>query len=173
MGTDIRGGRSACRQYEALLEDYVNGRLDKGSTNRVAEHLGGCEVCRRAFDDAAASVRLLRAVGPLISKSPKPGPEFSRLVMARIRVESDRRVAEGLGFWQPFVSMAWRLAATAMVVLVILLTYATRGNNSPQPQVASVSQPALTDVFAPDPTRAPANQDEVLIMVADEEHGNH
>ncbi len=45
--------------------------------------------------------------------------------MARIRMETER--AERTGFWQPFVTFAWRFAATAMVALVILLTYAVRG----------------------------------------------
>ncbi|MGH9691480.1 MAG: anti-sigma factor family protein [Candidatus Acidiferrales bacterium] len=173
MGTDTERKEPACRRYEAMLEDYLGGDLDAASAKRVAEHVEKCAGCRHALNDASASVRLLHAAGPLLASAPSPGPEFARLAMARIRTDADRRAAEGVAFWQPFVSMAWKVAATAMVVLVILLTYATRGNNLTQQQVTSVSQAGLTDVFSPDPTRAPANQDEVLIMVADSNHGNN
>lgn len=173
METDPGLRESACSQCEAMLEDYLNGDLNASSAKRVEEHMEKCMDCRRAFNDAEASMRLFRAAGPLLDRAPDPGPEFARLVMARIRVETERRIAEGTSFWQPFVSMAWRFAATAMVVLAILLSYAVRGHNSPQQQVASVGQAALTDVFAPDPTRLPASQDEVLIMVAESDHGNH
>jgi len=56
------------------------------------------------------------------------------------------------------------------VVLVILLTYAVRGGRT-QRQRAMVQAP-LADVFAPDPTRVPANQDEILLMVAETDHSN-
>ncbi|HVB58583.1 MAG TPA: zf-HC2 domain-containing protein [Candidatus Acidoferrales bacterium] len=171
METDTERKEPACRKYEAMLEDYLGGDLDAASAKTVAEHVEECAGCRHALNDASASVRLLHAAAPVLVSAPSPG--FARQVMARIRMDAERRAAEGVAFWQPFVSMAWKVAATAMVVLMILLTYATRGNNSAQQQVASVSQAGLTDVFSPDPTRAPANQDEVLIMVADSNHGNN
>ena len=173
METDPGLRESACLRCEAALEDYLAGDLDASSAKKVEEHLEKCMDCRGALNDAEASMRLFRAAGPLLDRAPDPGPEFSRLVMARIRVETERRVAEGTSFWQPFVSMAWRFAATAMVVLAILLSYAVRGHNQPSQQVASVGQAPLTDVFSPDPTRAPTTQDEVLIMVAESDHGNH
>ena len=173
MKSDPGLKESACLRCETMLEDYMTGDLDASSSKRVEEHLEKCTNCRGALNDAEASKRLFRAAGPLLDWAPDPGPEFARLVMARIRVETERRIAEGTRFWQPFVSMAWRFAATAIVVLAILLSYAVRGHNPLPQQVASVGQAPLTDIFAPDPTRAPSTQDEVLIMVAESDHGNH
>jgi len=89
--------------------------------------------------------------------------------MARIRSDAEQ-AGDRSGFWQPFVVFAWRFAATAMVALVILLTYAVRGHYAPR--TAAGLQGPLADVFAPDPTRVPANQDEILIMVAETDHAN-
>jgi hypothetical protein len=94
--------------------------------------------------------------------------------MTRINLEKERRAAERLSYWQPFVSFAWRFAATAMLALMLLLTYAARGRGRTREVVGPIGQQsAPVDVFAPDPTRTPANQDEVLIMVAGPAHGNH
>ena len=92
--------------------------------------------------------------------------------MARIGLEKERRAAERLSYWQPFVSFAWRFAATAMLALMLLLTYAVRGRGRTREVVGPIGQQSVVDVFSPDPTRTPANQDEVLIMVAESTHGS-
>lgn len=169
MEMDIQPRALACKQYEMLLADYLAGECNPVESARIDAHLRECVNCRVAFDDAQAGVRLLSVGLPLLEKSPEPRPEFPRLTMARIRVEAEQS-AERTGFWQPFVSFAWRFAATAMVALVILLTFAVRGHYAPRRGVTV--QGPLADVFAPDPTRVPANQDEILIMVAETDHAN-
>jgi len=163
---------TACSRYENLLEDYLEGDCNSSDSAKIEAHLRDCSNCRGTFDAALAGARFLRAGLPLLDKSLEPRPEFARTVMARIRLEKDQRATERTSFWQPFVSVAWRFAATAMLALVILLTYAVRGHNSVQQRAASIGQGPLADVFAPDPTRVPANQDEILIMVAGTDHSN-
>lgn len=171
MDMDTQQMGPACNRYEGLLADYLSGECNSADSARVGGHLRECLNCRAAFEHAQAGARLLRLGLPLLEKSPGPRPEFARTVMARIAIEKDRRAAERTGFWQPFVSFGWRFAATAMVALVILLTYAVRGHNALR-RGASIGQAPLADVFAPDPTRVPANQDEILIMVAETDHAN-
>jgi len=166
MEMDRHQSTSGCSQYEALLGDYLCGEGNPADSARVGEHLQECSSCRVALEDARSGDRLLRAGLPLLERSPELRPEFARTVMARIRMERDQSAVERTGFWQPFITVAWRFAATAMVALVILLTYAVRGKNSVR-RVTAVTQGPLADVFAPDPTRVPANQDEILIMVAE------
>jgi anti-sigma factor RsiW len=169
-GTNLRG--SACRQYEALLEDYLAGDLDSVCAKRAEQHLASCVHCRTAFDDSKAGAQLFRKAAPFLERAPEARPEFAGLAMARIRMEKERRVAEGASFWQPLVSFAWRFAATAMLALMILLTYAVRGRGRSRAVVGPIGQQQL-DVFAPDPTRAPADQDEFLLMVAESNHVEH
>lgn len=169
MEMEIQPGALACKRFERMLADYLLGECTASESGQVDSHLRECSNCSVALQDARRGSSFLRAALPLLEKSPEPRPEFARLTMARIRVETEQS-AERAGFWQPFVSFAWRFAATAMVALVILLTYAMRGHYAPRR--AAGAQGALADVFAPDPTRVPADQDEILIMVAETDHAN-
>lgn len=168
MATDTRFGNAACPEYEALLEDYLNGELDGTAARSAAEHWKTCAGCREALEQAAAASRWLRAA----ALPTDPGPGFSRTVMTRIRMVEEERTAARAGFWQPFVSLGWRFAATATLALAILLTYAAGWANPPQPNVAAVRPTEARDLFSPEPARVPATRDEVLIMVAENGHGH-
>jgi anti-sigma-K factor RskA len=167
MAADTGLGNAACEKYEALLEDYLNGELSGADARSAAEHWENCAGCRAALQHAAASVRLLRAAEP----SADPGPGFARTVMARIRAAENEMVAGRANFWQPFVSFGWRFAATATLALVVLVTYNAGWGRRPQPKGVAVRPTDSIDIFAPEPARAPANGDEVLMMVADNGHG--
>ena len=89
--------------------------------------------------------------------------------MARIRAE--QTADEVVSFWQPFVSMAWKFAATAAFGLALLLTYTVSGTARRETEVASVGQMETQDIFSPDPTTPPADRDEVLMMVTGSDYG--
>ena len=115
---ESRFNQAACSEFEALLEDHLTGELSGADAKKLAEHLENCAACSTALEHAAPSVELLRSVPP----SPDPGPGFSRVVMARIRAEMSRR-GEQKSIWQPFISLAWRFAATATLALAVLVTF--------------------------------------------------
>lgn len=161
--------RPACPAYEAKLEDCLSGQLSGADAADLAEHLKTCGACAAALEDARASVRLLSMAEP----SPAPGPGFARIVMARIRTEVAASREQGL--WRPFVSLAWRFAASAALGLVVMVTY---GMFALHERPAGPSAPALQaaearDMFTPEADRVPMNRDEVLIMVAEDNHGNN
>src|SRR5277367_3251947 len=159
---------SACRDYEALLEDSISGEIGGADALRLSDHLKGCAGCREAREEAALSPRLLR----LVEATADPGPGFARDVMARIRTDGEVRAERG--FWQPLISMGWRFAATATVALALLAAYDTRTHLQQPPQeTASLEAARIPDVFSPDPARVPSSRDEVLMMVAENEHGKH
>jgi len=159
----------ACKGYEALLEDSVSGEIGGSDAVRLSEHLKSCPGCLEAREHVAPSSRLLR----LAEASADPGPGFARDVMARIRTDKDVRVERG--FWQPLVSMGWRFAATATVALALLVAYDTTSHVQQQPaqETATLEAARIPDVFSPDPARVPSSRDEVLMMVAENEHGKH
>jgi anti-sigma-K factor RskA len=166
MPRDTGFGNAACEQYEALLEDYLNGELSGADAKTAAEHWRACAGCQAALQNAAAGLRLLRAAEP----SADPGPGFARMVMARIRATESERAYGRANFWQPFVSFGWRFAATATLALVALVSYNAGWVRRLQPNVATTRPTDSIDIFAPEPARAPANGDEVLMMVADNSH---
>ncbi|HTR46782.1 MAG TPA: zf-HC2 domain-containing protein [Verrucomicrobiae bacterium] len=169
MSAETKFGNGACEQYEALLEDYLSGDLSDVDARRAAEHWQTCAGCRAALQHVAASVRLLRAAEP----SADPGAGFARVVMARIRAAEAERVAARPNFWQPFVTLGWRFAATAALALVALVTYNAGWGKQSQPGGLAARPITVTDLFAPEPVKAPTTGDEVLIMVADGSNGKY
>ena len=168
MATDAEFENTACAKYESLLEDYLSGELGVADAKSAAEHWKNCAGCREALERAAASTRLLRFAGP----SPEPGPAFARTVMARIRAAQEQ-VSERVSFWQPFVSVGWRFAATATLALGILLTYNAGWGGHSQPNATAVRPSIVHDIFSPEPAGAPASADEGLLMVAETTHGSN
>jgi anti-sigma-K factor RskA len=159
--------RKACLRYEALLEDYLEGVLDEAGAKAVKRHFDDCSGCSAALDRAAGSVRLLQMAEPF----PAPDPAFARNVMVRIRSAEQERTAERAVFWQPFVVSGWRFAATAALALGVLLTCDIGWSHYARLNVASTRSVEGMDLFAPEPARPPADKDEVLMMVAETNHG--
>ena len=166
MATDTEFANTSCTSYEALLEDYLEGALNAAEANTAEQHWQNCVACRGALEQAASSVRLLRHAG----LSDGPGPVFVRTVMVRIRAAEHDRFTERSGFWQPLVRLGWRFAATATIVLGVLVTYDAGWGRRTQPNVTTARLIGVSDIFVPDPANPPANRDEVLMMVAESSH---
>ncbi len=162
--TDTNTG-TACLRYEALLEDYLEGVLDEAGAETARQHLRDCAGCNAAFDRASGSVRLLRVAEPTAA----PDVAFARNVMARIGVAEQERTAERAGFWQPIVALGWRFAATATLAVGVMVSCDIGWSHyyaRPIPSSRSIEG----NLFAPEPARAPANGDEVLMMLAETSH---
>jgi anti-sigma factor RsiW len=159
---------SACREYEAALEDYVNGEFADSETARLKEHLKACSGCTEALADAQVAARLLRAGEPTAD----PGPGFARVTMARIRGEME--TLEEKSIWRPFVALAWKLSATAALALVLLVTFDVkqRNNRLDQDELAIMAANEAPELLS-DEGRQPSNRDEMLILMAEEGHGKH
>lgn len=157
----------ACPRYEALLEDYLEGVLDKAGAETARSHLQDCAGCSAALDRAVSSVRLLRSVEPTAA----PDAAFARNVMLRIHSAEQERTAERSGYWQPFVALGWRFAATATLAVGVLLSCDIGWSHYARVNVASTRSIEGIELFAPEPATPPASKDEVLMMVAETNHG--
>ena len=171
MSADTAMPHTACPQYEALFEDYLNASLSSTDAARAEQHLENCEACRLALQNARSGMALFRAAAPerLI-----PDAGFSRIVMARIRAAESELTAERTGFWQSLVTLGWRFAATAALALAVLVAYDAGHARHMQPTSMAVRPIQATDfLLAAGPPQPPANRDEVLMMVAETNHGNN
>jgi hypothetical protein len=153
-----------CRGYEPLLEDYLSGELVGSEARNTLEHLKACAGCRAVLAEAQRSVVLLRAEEP----TPDPGHAFARIVMARISSDL-RKVSEVAGLWQPFVSLAWRFAASATLAVGLLLAYAATSSTPAQSAASELAQAEFHELF-PEPAAPPSSPDEILMMVAETSH---
>jgi predicted anti-sigma-YlaC factor YlaD len=155
---------AACTQFEAALEDHLQGTLRGAEAAGLAEHLQTCKGCGAALEDAAVSARLLAIAEP----APDPGAGFSRIVMARIRQQLQSN--EGKSIWRPVVSVAWRFAATAAFALVMLVSFDLGRQSQLQSDQSIVAENRVPEI-APDRPSLPGNRDEVILMMADTSHG--
>lgn len=171
MSADMTMPSTACSQYEALLEDYLNTSLSPTDVNRAERHMERCDACRQALENAQASMQLFRAAEP---EQAVPSAGFPRIVMARIRAAESELTAERAGFWQSLVALGWRFAATVALALAVLVAYDAGHARRPQPSQMAIRPIQTTDfLLAAGPAQPPANRDEVLMMVAETNHGNN
>ena len=167
MNAENRNAESnylACIQYEAMLEDHLQGVLRGPEAATLAEHLQSCVGCRAALEDATASARLLAIAEPAADR----GAGFSRIVMARIRQEL--QTSEGKSIWRPVVSVAWRFAASAAFALLMLVSFDLGRHSQLQSDQSIMAENRVPEI-APDRPALPANRDEVILMMADTSHG--
>jgi anti-sigma factor RsiW len=157
---------AACHRKKALLEDFLGGRLSGTEAERLTTHLQSCTACRGALEEARRSTLLLR-VGLVPAQD--PGPFFATRVMALIRAEEGRRALSG-AIWRPLETLAWRLALTAAMALAFLVGYGVRSTLSQSPEVQVTRQPDTPEIF-PEPVRQPLDRDEMLMAIAEKNHG--
>jgi predicted anti-sigma-YlaC factor YlaD len=167
MNVENEFANRACAEYEAALEDYLGGTLENGVSRKVAEHLRACVGCSAALADAAAASQMLRGV----ERAADPGPAFTHMVMARVRTaESESRA----GFWDPFVSLAWKFATTAALALVVMLAFATHGTSSragTSNNVAAIAPSGeLQDILVAGQSMVPATRSDLVRMVTESDN---
>jgi anti-sigma factor RsiW len=116
----------ACPEFEALLEDRISGEISNADAAALDAHLASCSHCAQALAYVEATPRLLRIAEPAAD----PGPSFAHLTMAHIRQsrEVENQRAEEKSIWNPFVSLAWKFAATSAVAVALLLSFGVTRN---------------------------------------------
>jgi hypothetical protein len=162
--TNAKNSYVACPQYEAALEDQLQGTLRGPEAVMLTEHLASCAGCRAVLEDAAMSARLLAIAEP----SPDPGAGFSRIVMARIRQEL--LTSESKSIWRPVVAVAWRFAASAAFALVLLASFDLGRHSQFVSDQSVMAENRMPEIVSEPPT-LPANRDDVLLLMADTSHG--
>lgn len=158
--------RAACRGQEALLEDFLAGKLSGAEADQLSAHIESCAACRGALEAARRSTLLLRES---LVPAQDPGPFFATRVMALIRAEEGRRALAG-AIWKPLETLAWRLALTAAIALAFLVGYGVRSSLSQSPDVQVTRQPDTQEIFL-EPVRQPLDRDEMLMAIAEKNHG--
>lgn len=111
-----------------LLEEHPPGGLSATEIEWINAHTADCGACRRAFEAAQTSSRLLRERA---SVSIEPPPFFQTRVLAAIR----ERALDPFGFrkiWEAARSLVASMAA-AVVILTTLTLLANHTQRQPEP----------------------------------------
>ena len=89
-----------CADAQALLQDFVDGRLPDDQAQAVRAHVEACDACAR-------EVALYRQVDAALASAPAPPIDLADAVMARVAAIKPARAAA----WR-----AWAYAAACAVV---------------------------------------------------------
>jgi hypothetical protein len=155
-----------CRRVQNCLEEASAQRSNGGTVEELIEglplaarsHVDGCEACREAALDLAATKELFKGVA---SSKDEARPWFAARVMAAIAARQNE-LANALSPWTEFPRFASRLALVAVMVLVAGTTwYYEKGVRV---QSYPINGAAMQESIFETPP--PANPDDVLISVA-------
>jgi len=153
----------ACKQYEARLEDLVSLAEDAEADTEFEAHLERCAACREALEGARLARELLHAG---LEPAPEPSGAFATRVIAGIRAEESKRQQ----FWRPLEVLASRLALTAVTALLVLSVYLYEFAPPIHHETAATNQSQVTEGL-PEPAQQPADKDEILLSLAENNHG--
>lgn len=99
-----------CWGTRAVLDLFVDDRLDGPQAGRVAEHLAACSACR-AEADALAPIPTLKSAAP-----PVPAGLTASILKAYEEGLAEKTVGEGFG-WRPSPAFAAAAAAAALLLV--------------------------------------------------------
>ena len=150
-----------CRGYrDTLRETLTADTLNTEAHARLRAHLRECVLCREAVETAALASRLVREE----QRPVRVSEAFVTRVMAAIR-EQQVLLTGPAAIWRPLEFLASRVALIASVVLLGLTLYLAEF--APARNVASVSGPPEIGAGLPDRPAFPANDDDVLMSLAE------
>jgi hypothetical protein len=159
VGSFFSGG---CRDYEARLEDYLQGHDD----SELNEHLERCANCREALENSRTGGQLLRDCLVPADKTDVPArlerrSAFVAGVMSKIRDE-ETRAASPAAFWNPLEFLASRLSLTAAMILFALSVYIVGFAPRRSPILPASAGSELNAADFPQPPGDPESNEEVL-----------
>ncbi len=122
--------RSFRRKHLAYLDDTLSGVETKG----MRKHLGACEACAQHDASVRRALLVVRNL-PAVT----PSPDFGRRLRARIAAETLRGPGAGGSLRGPSVGLFMSVAASVVVVGVLVTLAGTQGvNNRPYPRLPAV-----------------------------------
>jgi hypothetical protein len=154
-----------CPEYGARLEANLTagGPITDAA---LSVHLRECPPCREAMETSLLASQLVRdAQRPVRAATSEA---FVTRVMAAIR-EQELRRAIASGIWRPLELLASRVALVAAVLLLALSFYITRF--APPLDTTASNGQAEIGAGLPERPALPANEDEVLMSLADMDNG--
>jgi anti-sigma factor RsiW len=164
----FRKGMNPCSRFELLLEEYLEGTLNRSALQFSEEHLAGCLDCRDRVEDSNTAAALLRA-GSLAAAVPDPG--FPQRVTAAIRAANGSRTASFGLFWSPLEHFAARTALVAGMAAALLGAVVIRDSlSTPTIPEDFLGIAAARDVVPESPS-APLDRDSILRAIAEGGYG--
>jgi hypothetical protein len=108
-----------CEQFDLLLDDYLERKLDAAMAGAAADHLATCAACRVRTDE----LRALLAAAATLPRDIQPPRNLWPEIAARLASRQPRALT-----WKRWVPLA--IAATVLVAVTALLTARLTSNGT-------------------------------------------
>jgi hypothetical protein len=155
-----------CPQYGPRLEENLSARKSGAEIDPGFRlHMEQCANCREAFETALLASQLVRDA----QRPVKTQEAFVTRVMAAIREQELRLAGQG-AIWRPLELLASRVALMAALLLLCLSFYVVKFAPVSE-QGAAINGQTEIGTGLPERPTLPANQDEVLMSLADMDNG--
>jgi len=171
ISEQLHAGRAfssgGCRNYEARLEDYLQGNLKGNDEAQLNDHLARCGDCRTALEKARLGGQMLRDSW---EPAGEPRSAFVAGVMAKIREEKIRAESPA-AFWNPLEFLASRLSLTAAMILLALSVYMVGFSPRRAPALPTSARTELNAADFPQPPGDPESNEDVLQSLVERNYG--
>jgi negative regulator of sigma E activity len=155
---------NSCEKFEARLEDAAERGQQIALSDDLSAHVSKCAHCRESLEAVTLSQSILRSgLEPTVA----PGPFFTKRVMAVIRAEEARQVAQGSIFWSPLRHLAARMAMTAGVIVMALTIYAYSSGTAFSGVTAAQNETSYELVPHQQLDPQPQSKDDVLMSIVE------
>jgi hypothetical protein len=157
----VRREKVGCVAYRDRLEESLAAGLENArGAGELTLHLRECALCREAVETARLATRLVREG----QRPVRASEAFVTRVTAAIRAQEVPVRCSAL--WRPLELLASRVALAASLALLALSLYIVKYAPPYEPAAAGGTQ---TEIGAGLPERPalPANDDEILMSLAD------
>jgi len=140
-----------CQTARGWITRDLAGELSPGRAGRLAQHVDGCEGCRR---EQTAYAALDRMLGTLTLDGPLP-PRLEQDTLRRVRLAADDDAPHRLGVWRWLRVGAPALAGAAVLLLAVRAVQppVEPASTTPLPTHSASKRAAPAPATAQPPTR--------------------
>ncbi|MCA1616164.1 MAG: zf-HC2 domain-containing protein [Acidobacteria bacterium] len=116
-----------CQECEPLIEEYLDGELDRRAAEGVRAHLAACAACAEARDAIVAEGALYAAYEREVEVTPELWGGIEARIGAGRRVEREMGLLQRISGWLAPLLTAPRFSPALTGALVVLAVLATVG----------------------------------------------
>lgn len=116
-----------CQECEPLIEEYLDGELDRRAAEGVRAHLASCAACAEARDEIVAEGALYASYEREVEVTPQLWGRVEARLRAERRVEGELGLLQRVSNWLAPLLTAPRFSPALTGALVVLAVLATVG----------------------------------------------
>ncbi|WP_062049192.1 anti-sigma factor [Bacillus sp. JCM 19034] len=120
------------KDYEVLIQEYLDGEISSENKERLKEHLAECEACRKRVHESLKTIAFVQSLSHIAAPA-----NFTHSVMKRL---PERKQTSK---WKQWTRKHPVIVAAAVFILLMTMSLSTMWNDEKQLVVSGSSQLAI------------------------------